>query len=123
MAEGGLMDLKERLAKIIEQNASASVIVQTNHPETSHQARQVAIKSVGMRRQMVYELFQERQGLGLCDHELIELSGIPGNSARPTRIGLTRDGLLKDSGMRRLTPQGNKAIVWVTTEIYDAAVK
>lgn len=115
--------MMERIQKIIEEHATQSVIVQNNHPETSQSAKQIAIKSAGMRRQMVYELFLERQGLGLCDHELIELSGIPANSARPTRVGLTRDGLVKDSGMRRLTPQGNKAIVWIATEIYNEALK
>jgi hypothetical protein len=117
------MELLERLQKIIEEHAAQSVIVSNEHPETSHEASKIAKLSAGMRRQMVYEMFLDRQGLGLCDHELIERSGIPANSARPTRIGLTRDGLLKDSGMRRLTPQGNKAIVWVTTEIYDEASK
>ena len=115
--------LEDKIARILHKHATQSVIVQNNHPETSHQAKQVAITNAGMRRQIVWELFQQRQGLGLCDHELIEISGIPANSARPTRVGLTRDGLLKDSGMRRLTPQGNKAIVWVTTEIYEMAVQ
>lgn len=115
--------LEDKIARILIEHAPSSIIVQSNHPETSHEAKRVAVTSAGMRRQMVWELFQERQGLGLCDHELIEMSGIPANSARPTRVGLTRDGLLKDSGMRRLTPQGNKAIVWVTTEIYDEASK
>ena len=111
------MELKERIAKIIEERSAASVIVQNNHPDTSRMAKQIAVHSAGKRRQMVYELFLDRGLTGLCDHELIDISGIPANSARPTRVGLTRDGLVKDSGARRITPQGNKAIVWVATEL------
>lgn len=42
-----------------------------------------------------------------------------GDSERPRRWSLQRAGLIRDSGQRRRSPAGRKAIVWITTETSD----
>ncbi len=44
-----------------------------------------------------------------------------GDSERPRRWELQRRGLVKDSGQRRNSPRGRKAIVYVATENARAA--
>jgi hypothetical protein len=51
--------------------------------------------------------------MGLCDHEIIDLTGLSPNTARPTRISLMKDGFVVNSGRTRKTPEGNDAIVWI----------
>lgn len=50
---------------------------------------------------------------GLCDHELENKTGWLHQSASAARNTLMKDGWIIDSGVRRNTPQGNPAIVWI----------
>jgi len=93
----------------IERN---TVMISKAHPATSRTAAQNAFLRSGTRRKMIYELIKRHYEVGLCDHEIIEITALSPNTARPTRISLMKDGLISDSGKRRKTPQGNDAIVW-----------
>jgi transcription initiation factor IIE alpha subunit len=58
----------------------------------------------------VYD-FINRVG-GATDEEIEEALSISGNTVRPTRGSLVKDGFIVDSGLERLTKAGNPAIVW-----------
>ena len=53
---------------------------------------------------------------GLCDHEGAELTRLEQNTYRPRRRSLAMLGLVIDSGLRRNTPSGRKAVVWVASQ-------
>jgi hypothetical protein len=89
-----------------------TVSISKAHPQTSRTAAQKAFLRSGTRRKMIYELIKRHYEVGLCDHEIIEITALSPNTARPTRISLMKDGLIADSGKRRKTPDGNDAIVW-----------
>ena len=54
-------------------------------------------------------------GLGLTDQELETLIPELGHTATARRVDLKADGLLDDSGMRRLTRKGRHAVAWRIT--------
>lgn len=53
---------------------------------------------------------------GATDEELEKALGIKGSTQRPRRRELEQQGLIQDSGLRRLTSSGREAIVWVAVE-------
>jgi hypothetical protein len=61
----------------------------------------------------VFDLIAGAGERGLCDHEIESLTGWLHQSASSIRNSLMNDGWIKDSGLRRKTPQGNGAIAWV----------
>ena len=52
---------------------------------------------------------------GMIDHDHEAVNGLKQDTAGKRRGELTADGLVVDSGTRRKTPRGSKAIVWVLT--------
>jgi transcription initiation factor IIE alpha subunit len=60
----------------------------------------------------VYE-FILNQGLrGVTDQEIEHTLGIDGNTVRPTRISLVKDGYIMDTGTTRKNKHDNDCIVW-----------
>jgi len=53
---------------------------------------------------------------GATDEEIAERLGLAGNTARPRRRELAVRNIVADSGTRRTTRAGRKAIVWVAVE-------
>ena len=49
---------------------------------------------------------------GLTDDGLQAFTGLPGDSERPRRISLLKDGLIYDSGRKERTRSGKLAVVW-----------
>lgn len=49
---------------------------------------------------------------GLTDDAIQEITDLSGDSERPRRISLLRDGLICDSGRKALTRSGKMAVVW-----------
>lgn len=90
-----------------------NVYVSSSHPQTSQDAVKKARISSGSRRKMILDLIKRHREIGLCDHEIIELTGLSPNTARPTRISLMKDGFVVNSGRTRRTATGNNAIVWI----------
>jgi hypothetical protein len=62
-------------------------------------------------RIMVY--FISKEGYGATDQEIENALFIPGNTVRPTRISLLKDGIIVNSGMTRMNKNGNRCIVYV----------
>jgi hypothetical protein len=50
---------------------------------------------------------------GLTDDGLQQITHLPGDSERPRRISLQKDGLIRDSGRKERTRSGKSAVVWV----------
>jgi len=87
--------------------------VSSSHPQTSRDAVKKARMTSGSRRKTIFDLIKRHREMGLCDHEIIDLTGLSPNTARPTRISLMKDGFVVNSGRTRKTPEGNDAIVWI----------
>lgn len=92
---------------IIERNV---VVVAREPQETSLKAALRALPKSGTKRARYYDHLK-RCG-GATDEEMERALGISGNTVRPTRVSLVRDGLVEDSGLTRPTISGNDAIVW-----------
>lgn len=52
---------------------------------------------------------------GVTDEEIVERARMAGNTVRPRRVELVQRGLVIDSGVRRPTRSGRKAVVWRAT--------
>jgi hypothetical protein len=66
----------------------------------------------GSIRLSVYE-YLIRQGLrGATDNEMQQALQMSGDTQRPSRVKLLRDGLIIDSGTTRINLNGNPATVW-----------
>jgi hypothetical protein len=60
-----------------------------------------------------------REGLGATDQELERAIGRPGNTLRPGRVDLCKEGLVVDSGGWRFTEAKKPAKVWILA-IYES---
>ena len=57
------------------------------------------------------------QGLrGATDQEVENALHLDGNTVRPTRLSLIKDGYILDTGTTRKNANGNECIVWRTIE-------
>ena len=84
-----------------------------DHPDTSRDAAR-AVRRYGTNlRTLVHSWLVGRGESGATDEEMQSLLAIPPNTQRPRRRELQTKGLVVDSGNRRLTRSGRKAIVWV----------
>lgn len=72
----------------------------------------LAIRSAGpVRHRIVHAPDGVWEG-GRTDEELIEVTGLPANTARPRRVQLVQQGRVRDSGQRRPGRSGRMATVW-----------
>jgi hypothetical protein len=92
---------------------SDHIVISPNAPQTSQNAATLALPRAGTKRRIIYQLIQEAGAKGLCDHEIEELTGWLHQSASSIRNGLMNDNLVKDSGIKRNTRQGNPASAWI----------
>ena len=82
------------------------------HHDAQHTSFKAAIKvlpKTGTYRQRVYQYLLAQSA---TDEEIETALGMSGNTVRPTRGSLVKDGYIKDSKQTRLTRAGNDAIVW-----------
>lgn len=90
-------------------------LVRNDHPDTAKQAATQA--NTGRTRAWVQDFIEGNGEYGATDEEIIEAAFAVGyvsaNSLRPRRVELVRDNVVMDSGERRKTRSGRKAIVWV----------
>jgi hypothetical protein len=80
---------------------------------TSVKAQQNALIRAGSLRKQVYDFYIGRDNNGATDEEAQAALGIDGNTMRPTRVSLVRDGYIIDSGRLRKNKNGHACIVWV----------
>jgi transcription initiation factor IIE alpha subunit len=92
------------------------VVIAHNAQRTSIAAAQKVYPRTGSLRMKVYE-FILNQGLqGATDQEIEKTLGIDGNTVRPTRISLVKDGYIMDTGTTRKNKHDNDCIVWRAVE-------
>ena len=98
---------------MIEDN---KVIIAKKAQRTSIEAAVKVLPRTGSLRRTVYD-YINRQGLrGATDQEMESALRIDGNTIRPTRLSLVRDGYIIDTGTTRKNSHGNECIVWRTVE-------
>jgi hypothetical protein len=61
----------------------------------------------------IYAFLKEQGTHGATDQELEDALGIPGNTERPSRLGLVKGGHVKATKRWRYTRAHFRAIVWV----------
>ena len=83
-----------------------------SEPGTSRDAAYDIAPHAGTLRKRVLDAIVEAGAFGRCTHELEEALALSGDTVRPRVWELRRAGLIVDSGLRRNTPAGRKAIVW-----------
>jgi hypothetical protein len=86
---------------------------------TSEHAREQAEQFKPQVRHEILAALHVREGLGATDQELERAIGRPGNTLRPGRVDLVKEGLVVDSGGWRFTEAKKPAKVWILA-IYES---
>jgi hypothetical protein len=84
---------------------------------TSVQAQIKVAPRVPTYKALVFNLILVRGEHGATDQEIQEVLMMSGDTVRPTRGKLLKDGLIYDSGKTRKNRNGNDCIVWVASTI------
>ena len=69
------------------------------------------------KRACVYQYLVDCMERGATDQEMQSVLKMSGDTLRPTRGKLLKDGLIYDSGKTRTNENGNECIVWVVSTI------
>jgi transcription initiation factor IIE alpha subunit len=92
------------------------VIIARNAQRTSIAAAQKVLPRTGSLRRKVYEYILKQGLRGATDQEIEKALQIEGNTVRPTRISLVKDGFIMDTGSTRKNQHDNDCIVWRSVE-------
>jgi len=84
------------------------------HSDTSKAAAEEIAPKFGRTTKAVL-IALSRYADGLTDEEGQSVMRMDGNSYRPCRVTLANNGLVKDTGERRMTAHRKKAAVWAVT--------
>ena len=84
--------------------------------QTSLEARAKIEPQIGTLRRKVYELFINRGMYGATDQEVERYLHLDGDTVRPIRGSLVKDGFIIDTGTTRQNEKGNACIVWRSSE-------
>lgn len=94
------------------------------YKETSREAYRSASDKVSGMQQRILTYLEAQGSTGGTDEEMDTAFNTEATrSNRPTRLMLVEAGLVRDSGDRRLTHSGSKAIVWVLTPSEEIAAQ
>ena len=93
-----------------------SVIVAHNAQRTSIAAAANILPRTGSLRRKVYEHILAQGLRGATDQEIENTLKIDGNTIRPTRLSLWKDGYIIDTGTTRKNNNNNECIVWRAVE-------
>ena len=80
--------------------------------QTSIEAKLKVEPSIGSINRKVYEFILDRGLHGATDQEIEFSLHLDGNTVRPSRGTLVKNGLVSDSGVTRKNIKGNNCIVW-----------
>lgn len=83
---------------------------------TSIAAQIKVAPKIGSLRRRVYEYILNQGLRGATDQEMELALHIDGNTIRPTRGSLVKDGFILDTGTTRKNNHGNDCIVWRSAE-------
>ena len=87
------------------------------HSETSLSAAQQILPKAGTLRYKLLEYIISCGKDGCTDEEAQQNVPMAPSTPRPRREELVEMGLIKDSGDKRLTNSGRKAVVWISEEV------
>ena len=96
---------------LIDRNA----VIHGKHKNSQAAADAFFLKS-GSWRKLIYTFVASRKAEGATDQEIQAYLNKSGDTIRPTRKTLEKDGLLVDSNRTRKNAAGNDCVVWVTYE-------
>ena len=88
-------------------------IMQATTLEAFHTSRELAKSTRGL----IIRYLGAREAVGATDQEMQDALDIGPQSQTPARRKLAQDHLVADSGKKRLTRSGRKAIVWIRTDL------
>ena len=86
------------------------------YSETSREAADRIAPVSGELRRRVYQYLRDQGANGATDQEIQKALQMRPSTECPRRLELQEQGLVVDSGKRRLTESGRKATVWVIAE-------
>ena len=92
-------------------------------PETSLLAAATATAGLTHNQIVVLTALAAAGDRGMIDHDHEPLNGLKQDTAGKRRGELVDQGLVVDSGQRRKTPRGAKAIVWTITPAGDVTLR
>ncbi len=87
-----------------------------NYQRTSLEALLAVEPHIGSINRAVYSFIESRGLEGATDQEVESVTRIDGNSVRPSRGSLVKQGLVFDSGRTRPNAKGNNCIVWIALD-------
>ncbi len=90
-------------------------------PETQREAALLVYPRTGIARERVLRLITRAGEAGVTDEEGRRVLGMFENTYRPRRNELLNDGWIVDTGVRRPTTSGARAVAWVLSERGKAA--
>ena len=88
-------------------------VVITGKQHTSRSAAEKMYFESGTWRKRVYDFVVDKGFYGATDQEMQKHFDKSGDTIRPVRVSLVRDGILTDSGRTRANNSGNQCIIWV----------
>lgn len=92
------------------------VIIARNAQRTSIAAAEMVLPKTGTLRRKVCEYIMAQGLRGATDQEIEKALNLDGNTVRPTRMGLFKDGYIIDTGTTRKNKNNNDCIVWRAVE-------
>jgi transcription initiation factor IIE alpha subunit len=93
-----------------------SVIISRNAQRTSVTAALKVLPKTGSLKRKVYEYILNQGLRGATDYEIEKTLRIEGNTVRPTRGSLVKEGHIIDAGTTRKNHHDNDCIVWRAVE-------
>lgn len=87
------------------------------HSDTSRSAAEAIADVAHTFKAKVMDAIQKAGAHGMTDEECARKLLLDPNTQRPRRVKLVEEKLVVDSGQRRKTIGGRKAIVWVSTPL------
>jgi hypothetical protein len=84
-------------------------------PDTAREAAATATDGLTHNQLLVLQALAAAGHRGMIDHDHEAVNGLKQDTAGKRRGELATYGLVTDSGDRRKTPRGSRAIVWVLT--------
>lgn len=87
--------------------------------ETSRAAADAIVPSAATLRRMVYDWLLERREDGGTDEDIQVALSMAGNTERPRRQELEKEGLVVKTARTRATSSGRQAAVWVAKKFSE----
>jgi len=84
---------------------------------TSIQALVKALPNRDSNRYKIFQYIADKQNYGATDIEMQTALSMSGDTLRPARLSLIKDGFIYDSGKTRQNAKGNECTVWIASSV------